>query len=175
MITKSKLNVLLLLILLNHKNSISALSPCPTLPRFLNSCNTRKLVLQRQEAAVDSWVPVVWLTQGPPLTPALLSTSGRKTQRPHSCTKPQYAMAIQAWFPGKAEFTSPYIHPTINRNPSNSFYLYLEKSQMVKDLPAMQKTQVQSLRWKDPLWEGMATHSSILAWETPWTQEPGGL
>ena len=46
---------------------------------------------------------------------------------------------------------------------------------MVKNLPAMQKTQFQSLSGKDPLEEGMATHSSILAWEIPWTEEPGGL
>ena len=35
--------------------------------------------------------------------------------------------------------------------------------------------QVRSLGWKDPLEEGLATHSSILAWRTPWTEEPGGL
>ena len=46
---------------------------------------------------------------------------------------------------------------------------------MVKNLPAMQKTQVQPLGWEDPLEKGMATHSSILAWRTPWTEEPGGL
>ena len=39
----------------------------------------------------------------------------------------------------------------------------------------MQETQVRSLDWEDPLEEGMATHSSILAWEIPWTEEPGGL
>ena len=39
----------------------------------------------------------------------------------------------------------------------------------------MQETQVQSLGWVDPLEEGMATHSSILAWKIPWTEEPGGL
>ena len=39
----------------------------------------------------------------------------------------------------------------------------------------MQETQVQSLGQKDPLEEGMATHSSILAWEIPWTEEPGRL
>ena len=39
----------------------------------------------------------------------------------------------------------------------------------------MQKTQVQSLGWKDTLEKGMATHSSILAWEIPWTEEPSGL
>ena len=42
-------------------------------------------------------------------------------------------------------------------------------------LLAMQKTQVQSLGHEDLLKKGMATHSSILAWETPWTEEPGGL
>ena len=46
---------------------------------------------------------------------------------------------------------------------------------MVKNLPAMKETQVQSLNWKDPLEEEMATHSSILAWRIPWTEEPGGL
>ena len=46
---------------------------------------------------------------------------------------------------------------------------------MVKNLPGMQETQVQSLGWEDPLEKGMATHSSILAWEIPWTEEPGGL
>ena len=39
----------------------------------------------------------------------------------------------------------------------------------------MQETQVQSLGWEDPLESEMATHSSILAWEVPWTEEPGGL
>ena len=48
-------------------------------------------------------------------------------------------------------------------------------SQMVKNLPAMQKTRVQSLRQEDPLEKGMDTHSSILAWRIPWTEVPGGL
>ena len=49
---------------------------------------------------------------------------------------------------------------------------------MVKNLPAMQDTQemwVQSLGWEDSLEEGMATHSSILAWKFPWTEEPRDL
>ena len=46
---------------------------------------------------------------------------------------------------------------------------------MVKNLPAKQKTWVRSLGWEDPLEKEMATHSSILAWEIPWTEEPGGL
>ena len=48
-------------------------------------------------------------------------------------------------------------------------------AQMVKNLPAIQGTQVQSLGQEDPLEKGMATHSSILAWEIAWTEEPGGL
>ena len=46
---------------------------------------------------------------------------------------------------------------------------------MVKNLPAVQETWVHSLGRKDPLEEGMATHSSIVAWRIPWTEEPGGL
>ena len=46
---------------------------------------------------------------------------------------------------------------------------------MVKNLPAMRETQVRSLGREDPLEKGMATHSSILAWRIPWTEEPGGL
>ena len=48
-------------------------------------------------------------------------------------------------------------------------------AQMVKNLPVMQETQVRFLDWEDPLEEGMATHSGILAWRIPWTEEPGGL
>ena len=46
---------------------------------------------------------------------------------------------------------------------------------MVKNLPAMQETLVQNLGWEDPLEKEMATHSSILPWRIPWTEEPGGL
>ena len=46
---------------------------------------------------------------------------------------------------------------------------------MVKKMPAMQETQVQSLGQEDPLEKGMSTHSSILAWRIPWTEEPGRL
>ena len=45
---------------------------------------------------------------------------------------------------------------------------------MVKNLPALQETQVLSLGREDPLEKEVATHSSILAWEIPWTEEPGG-
>ena len=45
----------------------------------------------------------------------------------------------------------------------------------MKNLPAMQETQVRSLGQEDPLEKGMGTHTSILAWRIPWTEEPGGL
>ena len=51
-------------------------------------------------------------------------------------------------------------------------------AQMVKNLPAMREMRemgVQSLGWEDPLGKAMATHSSILAWRSPWMEEPGGL
>ena len=49
------------------------------------------------------------------------------------------------------------------------------KAQLVKNLPAMQGTWVQSLGWEDPLEKGKATHSSILAWRIPWTVQFVGL
>ena len=48
-------------------------------------------------------------------------------------------------------------------------------TQTIKNLPAMWETWVRSLGQEDPLEKEMATHSSILAWRTPWTEEPGGL
>ena len=46
---------------------------------------------------------------------------------------------------------------------------------MVKNLPAMQGTRVRSLGWEDPLEKAITTHSIILAWRIPWTEETGGL
>ena len=48
-------------------------------------------------------------------------------------------------------------------------------AQLVKNLPVMQETRVPSLGLKHPLEKEMATHSSVLAWRIPWTEEPGGL
>ena len=48
-------------------------------------------------------------------------------------------------------------------------------AERLKHLPAMRETWVRSLDWEDPLEKEMATHSSILAWRIPWTEEPGGL
>ena len=58
------------------------------------------------------------------------------------------------------------------------YYIKLKTSlvsQTIKKLPAMWKTQVQSLGWEDSLEKEMATHSSILAWRIPWTEEPDRL
>ena len=48
-------------------------------------------------------------------------------------------------------------------------------AQIVKNLSAMQETQIGSLGWEDPMEKEMATHSSVLAWRIPWVEEPGGL
>ena len=48
-------------------------------------------------------------------------------------------------------------------------------AQVVKNLPAVQETQVQSLGWEDLEEKGVSTHSSILTWEIPWAEEPGRL
>ena len=48
-------------------------------------------------------------------------------------------------------------------------------AQTVKNLPAMQENWVRFLGWEDPLEKGIATHSSIIAWRIPWTEEPGRL
>ena len=48
-------------------------------------------------------------------------------------------------------------------------------AQMVKNLPTMQETWAQSLGQKDPMEKGMTTHSGVLVWRIPWTEEPGGL
>ena len=62
----------------------------------------------------------------------------------------------------------------------NYFYILIRTqaslvAQIVKNLPEMQENWVQSLGREDPLEKGMDTHSSILAWRIPWTEEPGGL
>ena len=58
---------------------------------------------------------------------------------------------------------------------SSTSHELIPLAKSVKNLPAMQETQVQFLGWEDPLEKKMATQSSILAWRIPWTEEPGGL
>ena len=57
----------------------------------------------------------------------------------------------------------------------SAFFMASLVVQSVKDLPDVQETQVQSLGWEDPLEKEMTTHSNILAWKIPWTEEPSGL
>ena len=63
----------------------------------------------------------------------------------------------------------------IINTPTSSTKTGFPSGSMKTNLPAMQEMLVQSLGWEDPLEEGMATHSSILAWRVPWTEEPGSL
>ena len=58
---------------------------------------------------------------------------------------------------------------------SSKFFKASLMAQLVKNLPARQEIQVQSLGWENPVEEEMAAYSSILACEIPWTEEPGGL
>ena len=70
------------------------------------------------------------------------------------------------------------IHKTLLVTPQINTFILAGASlvaQMVKNMPAMQEAWVQSLDWEDPQEKGMATHSSILAWIIPWTEEPGRL
>ena len=76
--------------------------------------------------------------------------------------------------------TYTYIYINVHKNFANignGFYTVGASlvTQTLKNLPAMQETQVRSLGQEDPLQKGMATHFSVLAWRIPWTEEPGGL
>ena len=81
----------------------------------------------------------------------------------------------------KCKSTFCLYHFTIPRamyvsfNFSTSFGKDSQVAQWLKKPPAMQEMKIQSLGWEDPLEEGMATHSSNLAWRIPWTKKSGGL
>ena len=71
---------------------------------------------------------------------------------------------------------SPCIHPSLwSLEMVCTLVRGFSSGSVVKNLPAMQETWIQSLGRENPLEEGIATHSSILAWKIPWTEEPGGL
>ena len=81
---------------------------------------------------------------------------------------------------GKGQFSFQYQRRSNGKECSkcHTIVLILPASlvaQMVKRLPSMQETWVQSLGWEYPLEKEMAAHSSIHAWKIPWTEEPGGL
>ena len=77
-------------------------------------------------------------------------------------------LASGGWRPGRLLRWAPHAECSGRNVP-------IAKSQTVKNLPAMRETCVRSLHREDPLEEGMATHSSILAWRIPCTEESGGL
>ena len=81
-------------------------------------------------------------------------------------------------------YITSFIHTHTHTHTHTYMYIYLHVylflgaslvAQMVKNLPAVQEMQVQFLGQEDPLEKEMATHSSILAWRIPWTEEPDGL
>jgi len=78
----------------------------------------------------------------------------------------------EGWF---GNDSSDYIYCVLYFYYALYFYWASLVAQMVKNLPAMQETWVGSLGQEDPLEKGLATHSSILVWRIPWTEEPGGL
>ena len=87
------------------------------------------------------------------------------------CFYPLYCWLKLGYFPTRGLFSS-VLNISVNVFPRIWASLV---AQMVKNLPAMQEIQVQSLGWDDPLLKRMATHSSILVWRIPWTEEPSGL
>ena len=70
---------------------------------------------------------------------------------------------------------APWNFPLLFHFVSHSEFGFYHMAQMVKNLPAVQETWVQSLGWEDSPGEGMAIYSSNLAWRIPWTEEPGRL
>ena len=99
-------------------------------------------------------------------------------------TKPQVSLMLQmrkeysqfSWPGGQKDQIRKWIWSTWYTGGTHGYYWAFLVAQMVTNLPVVQETWAQSLGWgEDPLEKGMATHSSILAWEIPWTEEPGGL
>ena len=76
---------------------------------------------------------------------------------------------------GMASHFSILALPPQEKGGSKKYLCTSLVAQRLKHLPAMRETWVRSLGWEDPLEKEMATHSSILAWKIPWTEEPGGL
>ena len=67
------------------------------------------------------------------------------------------------------------ITDSIDKSLSELLELVMDRERICLPVQEMHDTWIQSLGWEDPLEEGMTTHPSILAWEIPWTEEPGGL
>ena len=96
-------------------------------------------------------------------------TYKRKTDSQAERTK--LRLLGEGWGDGMNRYTLLYLKWITNKDLLWASLVALR----IKRLPAMQETRVRSLGWEDPLEKEMATHSSTLAWRTPWTEEPGGL
>ena len=94
--------------------------------------------------------------------------SWRRGRLPHPIFWPgEFHGLYSLWGCKESDMTERlWLHRVLKGFPGDS---------VVKNLPVMQEMQVQSLGWEDPLEKEMATHSSILAWRSPWTEEPGRL
>ena len=101
-----------------------------------------------------------------------LSCIGEGNGNPLQCSCLENPRDGGAWW--AAVYGVAQSRTRLKRLSSSKIYNFPGGSK-VKNLPAMQKTWVQSLGWEDPLEEGMATHTSILAWKIPRTEEPGRL
>ena len=80
-----------------------------------------------------------------------------------------------SFYPTNSAQVFPFLHVLLSICHCSFFDRASLVAQTVKNLSAMRKTLVQSMAWEDPVEKEMATHSSILAWRIPWTEEPGGL
>ena len=98
------------------------------------------------------------------------------------CASANHQISFQVWIDFLFLLLVLWIHPRVPlmtvkylRGLLMWSFWASQVAQMVKNLPAMQETWVPSLGWEDPLKKGMATHSGILPWRIPWTEEPGRL
>ena len=83
-----------------------------------------------------------------------------------------FPLGLTGWIPLQSKGLSRvFFNTTVQKHQ----FFGTQVAQMVKCLPSMRVTHVQSLAWEDPLEKGTATHSSILAWRISWTEEPGRL
>ena len=101
------------------------------------------------------------------------NTKKRPKGNPHSSVGKE--SACDAGDPGSIPGSGRSPGEGKERHPLQYSRAFLVAQMVVENPPAMQETWVQSLGWDDPLEKGMATHSSILAWRIPWTEEPGRL
>ena len=109
----------------------------------------------------------------PKLARAHVHCIGDAIQPSHPLDTP-FSFCLQA-FPASGTFPISRLFASDDQNTGASAFRASLAAQMVNNLPAVPETRLRSLGWEDPLEKGMATHSSVLAWRIPWTEEPGRL